>query len=179
MTDGISFNLTGVDELIKLMDSVSVDTRRKSGRFALRKAAAIIANKAKANAGRFDDPATAQNIAANISVRWDGRHFKRTGDPAFRVGVLGGAKQYATTKENVRKGRAGDTYQTGGDKGNPGGDTYYWRFLEFGTSKMPAQPFMRPAAESSVGAVISEFAKQYEAALGRAIRKARKTGGVA
>jgi HK97 gp10 family phage protein len=26
-----------------------------------------------------------------------------------------------------------------------GMDAWYWRFLEFGTSKMPAQPFLRPA----------------------------------
>lgn len=28
-------------------------------------------------------------------------------------------------------------------------DPYYWRFLEFGTSKMPAKPFMRPAFEQT------------------------------
>ena len=28
-------------------------------------------------------------------------------------------------------------------------DAYYWRFVEFGTSKMGARPFMRPAFESS------------------------------
>jgi HK97 gp10 family phage protein len=33
-------------------------------------------------------------------------------------------------------------------------DPFYWRFLEFGTSKMPARPFLRPA-----------FAAQREAAL--------------
>lgn len=27
-------------------------------------------------------------------------------------------------------------------------DPYYWKFVEFGTSKMPARPFMRPAFES-------------------------------
>lgn len=28
-------------------------------------------------------------------------------------------------------------------------DAYYWRFLEFGTSKMHAKPFLRPAFEST------------------------------
>lgn len=28
-------------------------------------------------------------------------------------------------------------------------DAYYWTFLEFGTSKMAAEPFMRPAFESN------------------------------
>lgn len=28
-------------------------------------------------------------------------------------------------------------------------DPFYWRFVEFGTSKMPAKPFLRPAFEQS------------------------------
>ena len=28
-------------------------------------------------------------------------------------------------------------------------DPYYWRFVEFGTSKMPAKPFLRPAFEQT------------------------------
>jgi len=28
---------------------------------------------------------------------------------------------------------------------NKGGDTFYWRFLEFGTKSIKARPFMRPA----------------------------------
>lgn len=39
--------------------------------------------------------------------------------------------------------------ETGKDaKENPN-DPFYWRFLEFGTSKMPARPFMRPAFEAN------------------------------
>ena len=32
--------------------------------------------------------------------------------------------------------------------GVDGGDAFYWKFLEFGTVAMDAQPFARPAAES-------------------------------
>lgn len=46
-------------------------------------------------------------------------------------------------------------------------DAFYGRFLEFGTSKMPAQPFLRPgfeakrkAAAAAVGDVIQEKAKE-------------------
>jgi len=28
------------------------------------------------------------------------------------------------------------------------GDVYYWRFVEFGTAKMAARPFLRPAFEA-------------------------------
>lgn len=48
------------------------------------------------------------------------------------------AKQIETFK--VRSGKKGAL--------NPK-DPYYWRFLEFGTSKMPAKPFLRPAFEQS------------------------------
>lgn len=35
-----------------------------------------------------------------------------------------------------------------GSVGLSGKDTYYWRFVEFGTRNMAARPFFRPAAES-------------------------------
>lgn len=37
------------------------------------------------------------------------------------------------------------------------GDLYYWRFLEFGTSKMPAHPFLRPAFEAQKENAIERF----------------------
>lgn len=33
-------------------------------------------------------------------------------------------------------------------KGKTADSAFYWRFLEFGTAKMPAKPFLRPAFES-------------------------------
>lgn len=51
------------------------------------------------------------------------------------------AKKYKNTKRNRRLGIVGNKYQHFGD-------FYYWRFLEFGTSEMPARPFLRPAFES-------------------------------
>lgn len=33
-------------------------------------------------------------------------------------------------------------------RGKAADDPFYWRWLEFGTQKMPARPFMRPAFES-------------------------------
>ncbi len=39
-------------------------------------------------------------------------------------------------------------------------DGFYGRFLEFGTSKMPAKPFMRPAVDANAQAVVELFASE-------------------
>lgn len=38
-------------------------------------------------------------------------------------------------------------------------DPYYWRFIEFGTSKMPAKPFLRPAFEQTKEKAATEIIK--------------------
>lgn len=174
MADGIEFSITGLDPVLAKMRSVGDDMKHKGGRFALRKAAQVIRDAAKRNAEAIDDPQSPTNISLNISERFSTKRFKSTGDLEFRVGVLGGARVYANTKENVRSGKAGQFYSTGGDSNNPGGDTFYWRFLEFGTEKMPATPFMRRSLSDNINAVISAFVTNYDKALDRAIRRAAK-----
>ncbi|HBC9089269.1 TPA: HK97 gp10 family phage protein [Citrobacter koseri] len=179
MADGVEVNLTGLDSLLGKMDAVSEVTRNKAGRFALRKAANVIRDRARSNAARVDDPLTREAIHKNIVSSFSSRQFRRTGDLAFRVGVMGGARQYANTKANVRKGRAGAKYKTAGDKGNPGGDTWYWRFLEFGTEHAPAKPVLRPAMNGVDTTVITVFAEEMEKAIDRAVRQATKKGTTA
>ena len=179
MADGVEVGLTGLDSLLGKMDAVSDVTRNKAGRFALRKAANLIRDRARNNAARVDDPLTREAIHKNIVASFSSRQFRRTGDLAFRVGVMGGSRQYANTKANVRKGRAGAKYKTAGDKGNPGGDTWYWRFLEFGTEHAAAKPILRPAINGVDTAVISVFADEMEKAIDRAVRLAGKKGTTA
>lgn len=54
-------------------------------------------------------------------------------------------------------------------KFNTEGDAFYWRWVEFGTSKMAARPFMRPAYEAKVAEAVQKmqvrFAIRMEAAL--------------
>ncbi|KQN56724.1 HK97-gp10 family putative phage morphogenesis protein [Erwinia sp. Leaf53] len=159
MADGVSFSLTGIDTLLGKLDVISADMKRKGGRSALRRAATIIVNKAKANAGRIDDPATGRSIADNIALRWNGRLFKRTGDLGFRIGVMYGA----VLKDHPDK-----------EKNAP---TPHWRLIEFGTEHMAAQPFMRPAAESSVNEVLVTFVVEYEKAIDRALARAQRRAG--
>ncbi|HCS6348663.1 TPA: hypothetical protein OR096_004401, partial [Escherichia coli] len=70
----------------------------------------------------------------------------------------------------------GKSFNTAGDKGNPGGDTWYWRFLEFGTEHAAAKPVLRPAINGVDTDVINIFAAELEKSIDRAVRRAAKKG---
>lgn len=156
MADGVEFSITGLDTLLGKLEAVSYDVRRKGGRAALRKAAQVVVQKAKEGAERIDDKATGRSIADNIALRWNGKLFKQTGDLGFRIGVLHGA-----------------LLKDGGDL-SPNSPTPHWRLIEFGTDKMAAAPFMRPALANSITEVTATFVTEYEKAIDRAIRRAAK-----
>lgn len=155
----VEFSITGLDSLLGKLEAIQYDVKRKGGRSSLRKAAQLIANKAKEGAQRVDDAATGRSIADNIALRWNGRLFKRTGDLGFRIGVLHGAVLP----------KRGDSEDTGRNAPTP-----HWRLLEFGTEKMRAQPFMRSALADHIGEVTNTFVTEYEKAIDRAIKRAQK-----
>lgn len=158
----VSFQIEGVNSLVAKLDTINEDMRKKGGRFALRKAANLIRDKAKEGAKRIDDPESAADIAENITVRFSSRTFKRNGNLMFRVGVMGGAGGNAS----------GAAYD-----GLPGKDTRHWRHVEFGTELAPAQPFMRRALAENVDAATAEFVTQYDKAVDRALRRAARKKG--
>ena len=149
----IEAKLHGIEALTAKLSAVKFETRYRGGRFALRKAAQVWREAAKANAQRLDDPETGRSIAQNIAERWNARLYKATGDLAFRVGVMGGARSQNNPDESA------------------GAPTPHWRFFEFGTEKMAAQPFMQPAAEQNVQSATDVFIAQYGKALDRALKK--------
>lgn len=152
----VAVTMTGVDELVKRLEAVRYDVRYKGGRFALRKAAQVVRKAAQANAQALDDADTGRKISKNIAERWNGRLYKTTGDLGFRVGVMQGAVL-------PKKGEKPDL--------SAAGPTPHWRLLEFGTERMAARPFMRPALENNLQRATDEFISQYDKALDRAIKK--------
>lgn len=132
---------TLLDRLATLPDKL----QKKGAVRASRKAMRVALNAARAAARNLDDPDSAERIWKNVAIRNSSRQGRQVGGVVMRLGVMGGAKSYAKTRENVRKGRVGKTYRTGGSKGNPGGDTWYWRFLELGTRRADAKEFLQPA----------------------------------
>ena len=177
-----SAELKGIDELLAKLKEVGDDVQHRGGRFALRKAANLVAGEAKSGWDQVDRYDTPNNIGANIAVRWDRRRFRSTGDLKFSVGVLGGARSQSrdalrAARYRRRKGIASLAEMgeiEGSGSRNPGGDTWYWRLLEFGTSRIAAKGVMRNSLESNIGRATNEFVEQYKKALDRAIKRAGK-----
>jgi len=173
----LDYEIKGLEQAQQNMRRLSKEMGTKGARFAARKAANVIKEAAQQNAQGIDNPETAESIAKNIVARFSPSYFKQTGGIKFRIGVLGGAKNYTNNAKNRRKGLVGRKYITAGDKKNPGGDTWYWRFIEFGTSKVAAKPFLRPALEQNAEKATGVFASELNRWLDRAVKKLDKAAG--
>ncbi|ALZ86830.1 hypothetical protein APT59_09955 [Pseudomonas oryzihabitans] len=94
----------------------------------------IVRDEAVDRANQQDDPETPMNIADFIVIREGTIKGRREGGIVMRVGVMGGARY---------------------DKKSP--NPTYWRFVELGTERSRARPFMRPALDNNVPDVIQTF----------------------
>ena len=144
--------ITGLDAVrAKLRQLGNPRKAKNAATRASRKAMNIVKKAAQQNAKALDDKDTAEKIWKNIVVK----PSKTKGDfVLMKVGVKGGAKKRA---------------QTG--KPNSGGDTWYWRFPEFGTAHQAATPFIRPALHNNKDAVQTEFTRAYSEELDKEIAK--------
>ena len=117
-------NLSGFRELAAALKELPQRVARKHLRGSTSKGARVIRNEARSLA-----PKDTGEMAKDIMIKRE----RSEGDHVASFSVF-----VRTGKKSRLAGRARDV-----DK-----DSYYWRFLEFGTAKMPAQPFMRPAFEA-------------------------------
>lgn len=126
--------LTGFKELAAAMRELPEKVARNGLRAAVNAGATVIKKEAIVKA-----PQDTGALKANLyqkQVREKSGPMQQT----FYVGVRRGVAKYANTAANRRSGKAGKAYKNDGS-------TWYWRLVEFGTSKMAAQPFLRPAYE--------------------------------
>lgn len=159
------WNITQYDSVIQVMRELPVELRGRAGRSAAGKAMQIVTDAARSGFFALDDPSTFEQISKNVVQRFGSKYARQTGDIMIRVGVLGGARNYSAYGE-ITTGKS--------TSGNPGGDTFYWRFLEFGTNVAAAQEVMQPALASNVGAVEQKFARELGYAIDRIVKKLRK-----
>jgi len=134
MADWITYKLTGADELSRVFKTLPQELQRKIVVPAAKEAMQIVLAAAKDNASRIDRPETKNYIPKNLDLIEDTKYFEETGSTKISAGV--------------RKRK----------RGVGGGNTYYAAlFVELGTSRSRAQPFMRRALSENQAAVFQEF----------------------
>ena len=152
--------IEGLDDVTAKMRELSNPRKQKNAATrSARKAMAVVRKAAIANAKALDDSKSPERIWKNIQVK---ASKTKQGFVLMKVGVRGGAMSYANTTANRRQNRVGQTYATAGSSGNPGGDTWYWRFTEVGRSGQPARPFLRPALNNNIDSVQDGFVTDYK-----------------
>lgn len=137
------FEIKGLDGVVRKLRELGPKLAKKGLGASLRKGAVIVRKAAQNRARQFDRSATPAKVYKEIVVRTSSKGFDKYGSVKVQIGVRGGAKRYVNNQKNRRAGRVGGRYE------GPG-NVYYWRFLELGTSKMRAQPFMQPALAENV-----------------------------
>lgn len=159
-------HVQGLDGLLDALKALPPEIASKNGgpaRAALAKAAKIIRDDA-----RLRVPVDTGAVKANIVMKRDSRPDRFGVNERYTVGVRGGSlSTYSNTKRNRRKGVVGKKYEKQST-------TFYWRFLEFGTVRAPARPFLRPAFESNhakaMTAIVETMAKGIERAAKKVAR---------
>lgn len=141
--------IQGLEQLQQKLRAISKkSTIKRIARKSARQAMNIARDAARSNAKALDDPMTKEKIWKNI-VTQTGK-TSNSNEIRMRVGIRGGAAQNKYTDKTALAGL-------------PGGITTYWRYIEFGTSEIAAQPFMRPALSKNVGQITDKFVSVFSA----------------
>jgi HK97 gp10 family phage protein len=149
----MAIQLTGVHELRRAIEALPKELKRTVESSALRAGMTPVRKSAAANLSRSMDTGLLKK-SLGLTVK-----KTRKGQLTARVGARSGFTQTVT-----RKGRSKP------EKVNP---VKYAHLVEYGTSKAPAKPFIRPAVESNSGAILEGMAKGYAKGMDRVVRKIR------
>jgi HK97 gp10 family phage protein len=149
--------LHGLDDVLAKLKSLPPEIVSKSGgpvKSALLKGAKVIADEAVQNIRRVTQPDEGQGyvptglLAKSVVVRRDPKPQKSGANERYRVMLS--RKKYP--------GRNVGTIATG-------------RFLEFGTEKQPAEPWMGPAYLSKRQLALDTVVRELNAGIDRIVRK--------
>jgi HK97 gp10 family phage protein len=168
------FEVKGFEGLVNRLQIFPDRIQQKAARRAARKGMNIVRDAARAKAKLLDDPDTKKRkIWKNIVTNESGRRGRAIGGIVMKVGVRGGAlarpnptpdafsigKATAAGVPAFQSRRKRRTRRLPSSTPHPGGDTRYWRHLEFGTRFMRARTFMLPALMNNAQAVGDKIAE--------------------
>lgn len=163
MAEQLQFN--GLDGLLASLKSLPVELQGKPLQAAMRRGGNVIRDAARARVRRASGFLVQQIVVRRANTRNRSRAGVGPGGEYFTVGVKTGKRvKYANTKRNRRQRRVGKAYVQAGW-------AYYWRYLEFGTKKMAARPFLTPAGEAKGPQAAQIMIDETRAALDRLLAK--------
>ena len=149
----VELNIQGMDQLKRKLDQLSNPKKAKQiARKAGRQAMNLVRDAARTNAKAIDDPETREKIHKNIVTQ--GGKSRNSNEIVIRVGIKGGAGQNQHSVSTA---------------GLSGGDTRHFRYIEFGTSKIPATPFLRPSLSQNLNKVTTKFVQIFDAEITKAL----------
>lgn len=146
----ITFKLEGVPNLQAQLKELGAELAQNTLRAAARKAFEPVLAAAVAKV-----PVDTGNLRQSIKI---GSSKPKGGETVIAVGLV--------VANNAGKGRRTKDNSAGGAK-----DPYYWRFVEKGTRKKDARPFLRPALDGNADRVIDQFSKELAKAIDKAVKK--------
>ena len=148
----LSSNLDWGDlrELTKELQLLSKAENRRVLNKATRAAASAVAGEAKKRAPRKTGKLKKNIVTLSVKAR-------NPNEAASGVHIRG---------RNPRTGNSDNTMKAD----NPN-NSFYWRFLENGTSKMSAKPFIRPAYDAKQQEIESIIMRVANAAIDEALKK--------
>lgn len=134
----LSVKVTGLKELGQALENLGRKTKNKLGAKAMRRGGVIIRDQARANAPLLKEKVPHRKRGTLKKAIITNTKVNKSGNVRTKIYV----RKLKNEKIEEFKASSGKS----GAK-NPN-DPYYWRFVEFGTSKMPARPFLQPAFSS-------------------------------
>lgn len=144
-----SFRIDGLRDLQKAMQTLSADMAGKIARQATAAGAGVVRKAARQNAPKDTGALRAGIVMKRV------KNTKLTSEYVLKISTQE-MKKYVKNSRYARIELQGPTKQRGGrlyaikDEYEDYGDLFYGRFIEFGTVKMPARPFMGPALRDNI-----------------------------
>ncbi|MDI9093606.1 HK97-gp10 family putative phage morphogenesis protein [Providencia rettgeri] len=146
----MSIDFSGFLDVSKELELLSQAESNKVLRQATYAAASVLRDEVRAKAPKRTGKLARNIVASNQRIR-------KKGEVSAGVYVRGTNKA-GNNSDNSMKAK---------DPRN----SYYWRFLEDGTAKMPPQPFIRPAFDSKADAAAEFAINKLNQAIDEALRK--------
>ncbi|WP_285308872.1 HK97-gp10 family putative phage morphogenesis protein [Stenotrophomonas maltophilia] len=158
-------SIQGLDGLLRSLRDVPKAIQGRAVQAGMRKGGNVIRDDARRRAPKASGFMAAQIVTRRANAKSRQRAGVGQGGEYFTVGVkTGRRRKYANTKRNRRRGRVGKIYEEAGW-------AYYWRFVEFGTKKMRASPFLTPAGEAKGPEAAQVVIDETWAALDKQLKK--------